>query len=74
MNVFNTLSDIVIGGYGADYPATYAEGDIGLIDTFASIFKSGFAIIEDNVVLVTIIAVSVGVPILAAVVSIFRGR
>ena len=72
--LFNTLADVVIGGYGSNYPATYAEGSTGLIDTFASAFSSGFNILTDNPALLLIVSVAVGVPILGAILALFRGR
>lgn len=69
-----TFQDVVIGGYGSNYPATYADGAVGLIDTFASAFSSGFNILTDNPALLLIVAVAVGVPILGAILALFRGR
>lgn len=74
MNVFYTVMDVVIGGYGSQYAATYSDGDVGLIDTFASVFTSAFAIITENPALFLIVCVAVGVPVLGAIFSIFRGR
>lgn len=70
----NTMQEIVIGGYGSNYAATYAEGSTGLIDTFASAFSSGFNILTDNPALLLIVSVAVGVPILGAILALFRGR
>ena len=72
--LFNTMQEIVIGGYGTNYPATYSEGSTGLIDTFASAFSSGFNILTDNPALLLIVSVAVGVPILGAILALFRGR
>lgn len=74
MNVFKSLQDVVIGGYGFDTPVTYAEGSVGLIDTFASAFTSAFNILTDNPALLLIVSVAVGVPILGAILALFRGR
>lgn len=69
------LLDIAIGGVGSG-ASTYAleDGGGGIIDTFASIFTSGFEIITGNNALLAILCVAVGAPILGAVISIFRGR
>ena len=74
LSVLRTAMDIVIGGYGADYAATYSEGDVDFLSTFASIFKSAFSIVSENPLLTAIVFVSVGVPIVGALVALFRGR
>ena len=45
-----------------------------ILDNFASVFSSGFAIITSNPALSLIVTVAVGVPILGAVLALFRGR
>lgn len=74
MSVLTTFNEIIIGGYGEHYAAPYAENNTGIIDTFASVFSSIFSLISDNPALLLILVVAVGVPVVGAIFSLFRGR
>lgn len=74
--MFNPLLislDIDIGSV-PDAATFSAETSGGILDTFSSIFTSGFNIITGNSALLAILCVGVGLPILGGIISVFKGR
>lgn len=73
--MFNPLLiplDIDIGSV-ADASARSVDNG-GILDTFSSIFTSGFNIITGNSALLAILCVAIGLPILGGIISVFKGR
>lgn len=53
---------------------SYFSSGSDVLSNFASAFSAGFEIIQSNPALSLIVTVAVGVPILGAVLALFRGR